>query len=209
MTFRTPAQASFLLLAALFTQMLASCSSSETSDDKIAEVKDYVLRIENGSPEINAEFRRLIADFNSRACIVALRLTDDPEEANSTITLKDIEDSEKDKIGYGQWKVRTSYADGLSDNYNVESYMTKHYSMNLEFDIKYVTARMGSEKPQDREDMQVLSFHEIGHGLQMDHENNPFSIMYPTVGGKKDLASSGNFFSRVRAFFDVTNNTGC
>jgi hypothetical protein len=200
-----------LFLLSLISSSIAvqSCSSSETTDDKIAEIKEYILFVEGGDIAVTQEFRRLIADFNARACIQALTITDDAAEANSTIKLANIEGTEKDKIGYGQWRVRTVYGEGLSDNYNMETYATKYYSMELEFDEKYFRTRMASEKPEYREDLQVLTFHEIGHGFQEPHAEDKTDLMYYTVDGKKNLSYNAPFFNRVRGFFNAREITGC
>ena len=69
--------------------------------------------------------------------------------------------------------------------------------MRLELDKEYVTSRLGGNEAK-RYELMKLFFHEIGHGLQMDHDPDPKAVMYYDISGNKDF---DKYFEGVRAYF--------
>jgi predicted Zn-dependent protease len=70
--------------------------------------------------------------------------------------------------------------------------------MRLEFDEEYFRTRTGSsETSKMRIEKQKLFFHEVGHGLQLDHSANQEDVMYFDISGDKSFA---NYFNYVRSY---------
>ena len=65
------------------------------------------------------------------------------------------------------------------------------YSMRVEFDAEYM-------RRSDLYAKQKLFFHEVGHGLEMDHNPGDVrDVMFPDVAGDKDF---DDYFRRVRSY---------
>jgi hypothetical protein len=67
--------------------------------------------------------------------------------------------------------------------------------MKIQFDQTYLST-------MTHYDNQKLFFHEVGHGLEMNHITTDVSeVMYPDVGGDKNFPL---YFTRVQAYMADT-----
>ena len=181
----------------LVTQ-LAACGSYDTT-----KVKDYRMHVVNGTPVQVQTFQRLISDFNTFAGETVLTYADLPENANSPIIvtsgLKEHSDR-GDKVGYGQWLSASEQENPLSAIGRSPTRTVK-FSMRVEFDAKYFEAHK-ADTDDDIYARQKLFFHEIGHGLELEHDDvHKTNVMYPDIGGDKDF---GGFFRYVRSYMADT-----
>lgn len=165
--------------------------------------KDYRLFFNVEDDDLRREAGRLVDEFNRRTGAVVLKLAPVPEEANSTVELlAGLRDAEG-KLGFGQWETATVQEPSIR---HLEGRALKRridYTMHLEFDLEYFTARVGlPDDHPERQELSLLFFHEVGHGLQMDHDDDPHSVMYPVIHGV-DGINYDRFFERVAAFFGL------
>lgn len=187
----------FRIASSVLMALLVGCGSPSESN-----VKDYRLFFNTDDTDVLVESQRLVQDFNSNAGFIALTMVDSSNDANSIVEFrKGIEESEG-KIGYGQSSFRAVTAP-VTDNLRGKSIETKNYfSMNLEFDADFFKERMGKDSSDsERQRLQLLFFHEVGHGLTFNHENIPASVMYPYINQAQGVDFYG-FFQKVRAFFE-------
>ena len=177
--------------------LLVGCGSPTESN-----VKSYQLFFNTTDTDVLAESQRLVEDFNSNAGFTALTMVDNTNDANSIVEFREgIEESEG-KIGYGQSSFRT-VTSPVTDNLRGKSIETKnYYSMNLEFDTDFFKERMGKDSSDpERQRLQLLFFHEVGHGLTFNHEDVATSVMYPYINQSEGVDFYG-FFQKVRSFFE-------
>ena len=150
--------------------------------------KTYTLSLDkDASTQARQKFEVLIREFNELGGQEYITYTDNPEEADSLITLNYGLRDRESKLGLGQWITKTK------DN-------IVEYSMRLQFDKGYIVHRLNSEIGSQRHyELQKLVWHEIGHGLQMSHHTDREHVMYREISGNKKLES---FFVVVRRFFE-------
>lgn len=174
----------------------AACGSSYQT----VKVKEYRLALVQGDPVYKDEFRSLAADFNAYAQMHVLDFEDTGANANSAIIMTQGLESETDgKVGLGQW-LSESTSDSPFTSPGSHPKRTVYYSMRLEFDVDYFHERLGAGA-QNRYEKQKLFFHEVGHGLEMDHvQDDPTDVMYPDISGDKNFST---FFARVRAYMNA------
>lgn len=177
----------------LITVLSAACGSSY----KTTKVKQYKLAVTNNDPSLKAEFKDLIADFNRFTGSQVLTYVDDPEDANSAIIITKGLKQRDGKVGWGQWLSETKSDRPVATPGNKPK-RTVAYSMRLEFDLDYFTSRHDQTNEKETIEKQKLFFHEVGHGLEMDHvENNKSDVMYPDISGDKQFTP---FFAKVRSY---------
>jgi hypothetical protein len=180
----------FSLASAL---MITACGSSYNEHD----VKDYRLAVDSNDDSIKDAFEKMISEFNSEVGLNALRFVNDPADANSQIILTRGLNARDGKVGWGQW-IRTTESDSPVGSLLGETPdRTNVYSMRLEFDLEYVTARMDSSRADRYYEFRKLFYHEVGHGLQMDHDPNPQALMYYDISGTKDF---NGYVKRVQQY---------
>ena len=180
-----------LLLLPLFTQ---ACGSSY----KTKKVKNYQLALVDDNASFKTEFKALIGDFNSYAGLDVLHYADSAADANSAIVITKGLQSRDGKVGWGQWLSETKSDSAMTQLEGRRPNRTVDYSMRLEFDSDYFTSRIPGSDHTKLIDMQKLFFHEVGHGLEMVHnETDRSDMMYPDVVGDKDFP---RFFKSVRAY---------
>ncbi len=177
--------------------VLAFAASACGRSYETVKVKHYRLAMTNGTPAMQDEFRRLTLEFNAYAQSEALEFVDDPAQANSSITMtKGLRAITGGKVGLGQW-LSESVADsplGFSGNPK----RVVRFAMRLEFDEEYFSSRLNENGDEQKHiDKQKLFFHEVGHGLEMEHAADKQDVMYTDVSGNKDFPS---FFDRVRTY---------
>jgi hypothetical protein len=183
-----PLRAAPLALLVVLSSLLAACGNSYQT----TEIKQYKLTLVSGDPTLVPELKKLVADYNQQAGIHVLDYVDDPSEANSAIVItQGLRAQTGDKVGLGQWLSETKTDSPLSTLPGAPVKRTVTYTMRVEFDHDYMTS-------STHYDNQKLFFHEVGHGLQMDHISTDISeVMYPDVGGTKNFAP---YLQRVRAY---------
>lgn len=184
-----------LTFVVLVCWVLSACGASfETT-----EIRDYRLAVLSDDPAMQTEFRNLISEFNHQADRHVLTYVDDPSDANSAIIVTPGLELRDGKVGWGQWLSEAKednpvfHAPGSKPKRRVE------YSMRLEFDEEYIRTRMQSSTWNQVVEKQKLFFHEVGHGLEMNHHNLKGDIMYHDISGTKNFET---FFSRVRSYMD-------
>lgn len=171
----------------------AACGSSY----RTTKVKQYTLAVTNDDPSLKAEFKDLIANFNRYTGSQVLTYVDDPESANSAIILTKGLKQRDGKVGWGQWLSETK-SNGPVSSPGTKPKRTVSYSMRLEFDLDYFTTRADQTNEKETIEKQKLFFHEVGHGLEMDHVNgNKSDVMYPDISGDKQFTP---FFEKVRSY---------
>jgi hypothetical protein len=181
--------------------LLNACGSSTDT----IEIREYNIAVLNDDPTIKFEFQKLIAAFNSQADMDVLNYVDNPDQANSVITLtKGLKSSSpgNNKIGYGQWLAEIE-EDQWFSNPTKKRQRVVRYAMRVELDEDYIVSRIENETAIRKREKQILFFHEVGHGLEMSHsdENLPTcqnnDVMCKNVVHDRDMAP---FFNRVRSY---------
>lgn len=180
---------------ALLAVQLAACGSSSYETVKI---KEYRIAVTNNDEAFREEFRRLVDDFNSWAGQTVLTFEDRPADANSSITITEgLKSKTKDNVGLGQWLSETR-TDSQFSSPGSSPKREIRYSMRLEFDADYIRANIGHKDRQKIVENQKLFFHEVGHGLEMNHlDDSSRNVMHKNVDGEKDFEP---FFAKVRNY---------
>jgi len=175
--------------------ILVACGSRTET----IEVHDYTMAVIDDDPEVKWEFENLINEFNSYAGLNVIQYVDHADQANSVVFLtKDLKiNSDQDnKIGYGQWLAEIEEEKWYSKPGQDRQRIIR-YAMRIELDEDYIRSRMDGDTIKAKKEKQVLFFHEVGHGLEMDHVQDRNDIMYEEVAQNRDY---GNFFERVRNY---------
>jgi hypothetical protein len=168
---------------------LSACGGSYDT----TKVKDYKLALVNDDAKLASDFKQLVADFNTYAGMDVLSYEDSAGDANSAIIVTPTLNCEPGKkvVGCGQWLSDTNEDNALLVRPGQRPHRTIRYSMRLEFDAEYMRTRSHLDK-------QKLFFHEVGHGLEMAHDDSSTrNVMHESVSGDKDFAA---FFAKVRSY---------
>jgi hypothetical protein len=166
------------------------------------EIKQYVLGTACENQQIVRLIKRLVSDFNAESRHSALKFVDNIAEANSAIVITRGLTSHDGNLGYGQW-----LADIDEENRAAAAMSGRRpdrvtsYSMRIEFDEQFMLDHLVLDTEEKHNEIHTLFYHEVGHGLQMDHDTNPRSIMYEYVSN--DRRDNATFFGRVRQFFGI------
>lgn len=171
--------------------LLQSCGASYEEN----EIKSYRFYGVEMSSKASSEFKRLVNIFNQKVGVVALTWTDKPGEANSPVIVVSGLDDPKGHIGYGQMLSETEQDNPLNSPFSTPQ-RTTTYSMRIELDKEWIEARLDGAD-ESRYELMKLFFHEIGHGLEMDHDPKVTAVMYEDIGGQKDFET---YFKQVRAY---------
>lgn len=176
------------------TTIATSCGSAY----KVEKFKSYRLFLVEPHPDLEPEFRILIDEFNVQAGQKVLTYAKDAEDANSAIVVTSgLKNATAGKVGLGQWLAESRTSDNSFSIDGSSSKQKVFYSMRIEFDLEYFMTRLGHD-PTKQYDKQKLFFHEVGHGLEMNHNyKNTDDLMYPDISGKKDF---NYFFQEVRKY---------
>jgi hypothetical protein len=173
----------------------------QTEVTEIKEFKFFVYEDSYNAPEIKARLESLIADYNQELGFEALKYTDNEYEANSPIFISDnVYNPVTQHVGWGQWIAETHETKQMNLSGSTKINRDVHFKMRIEFDRGYFLSRMDAPAGSNAaNDLKKLLAHEVGHGLQMDHnEKNVSDVMYPVISGTKDF---DQYYQRVRAFF--------
>lgn len=187
-----------LLPLALLSVLSTACGASYDTE----KVKDYRMAVLSDDPKVKAEFANLIEDFNEHAKMRVLTYVADAKDANSAIILTQGLQQRDGKVGWGQWMSNTDSDNPVVTMPGQKAKRTVEFSMRVEFDADYIKSRMVNEDAKKLTEKQKLFFHEVGHGLEMDHnEKDKSDLMFPDISGEKDFE---RFFSGVRRYMSDT-----
>ncbi len=193
----------------LISLVLTSCGSGyETS-----KIKNYSMaRIGSCSDarytdaDLDVAIQTLVDDFNRLSAMQVLDFKSADEGANSSVIIDNGLRERDGKVGWGQWIAETKEENPYSLKMPGQKLDREvEYSMRLQLDATFVCSRMNAEDEKKHYELQKLFFHEVGHGLEMDHppESPEFGtdVMFFDIGDidgkKKDF---DNFFERVRSY---------
>ena len=174
-----------------FSFLLQSCGTSYNEK----EIKNYRFYGVEMSSEITKELKLLVGIFNQKVGLTVLTWVNDPVDANSSIIVVSGLDDPEGYIGFGQMLSETEQDNPMNSPFSTPQ-RTTTYSMRIELDKEYLEARLDGTV-QNRYELKKLFFHEIGHGLEMDHDPDQNAVMFKDVSGQKDFDT---YFKNVRAY---------
>ena len=187
-----------LIVLSIISSLAISACGSSTVVHK--SVKNFRLSLDPRYKQLEPTFVELIDSFNHHAGFTALRLVDAPDKANSTIVITNGLTDAFHKVGFGQWIIETQ--ENKSVTAQGAPLVTKidHYEMRIEFDQSFVgNLALHEGDSSSRYELEKLFFHEVGHGMQMEHSKDESDVMFENIGGQKDF---DRFFARVHDFYD-------
>lgn len=178
--------------------LLPACGNASYETTKI---KSYSLAILDQPAAVQVEFQRLIREFNAYAGLEVLTYASSPADANSSVTLTvGLREKTGGKVGLGQMLSQTK-SDSPVSMPGSHPKQEIRYSMRLEFDAAYVNGNLGHKDQQKIVDNQKLFFHEVGHGLEMNHDDSSTrNVMHSNIDGEKDFEP---FFVKVRNYMNA------
>lgn len=184
------------VIFALIAMYVAGCGEYHET-----HIKVYNLYFHTNSTKIQQEARRLIATYNRDVGMPVLAYAATMEEANSNVLFRNGLNATENKLGFGRWET-TTYQE--PDYRRIEGRALDRvviHSMELEFDETIFQQYSG--KPVSDPDWKMLYLlfcHEVGHGLEMGHEEHDGNdVMYPRVG-HNDNVRFDRYFQQVRAY---------
>ena len=182
-----------IFIANLIVGMVACGGSSEEVD-----VKEYRISVSDQRPDVQSAFSYLVDSFNNDVGFDALTLAQEDDAANSFVTVTKGLEERDGKVGWGQWIRVTEVEGGASGFIGGGGRKVYRYSMKLEFDEEYISTRWSSRSDSDEYELRKLFYHEVGHGLQMNHVTDSSDIMYYDISGQKSFSV---FYRNVRNYF--------
>lgn len=192
-----------LCIFAFFSQLLGACGSSYET----VHVKDYRVFVETGSFEIQDTINELTISYNDEFGAEALTLVDDEEDANSYIRFISGLRATKNKLGLGQWITVTAHeGQDVIAGGSKSLEKTIVHTMELDFDLENFEQKQAGKQDRSSGDWKHLYHlfcHEVGHGLQMGHDEHKQSVMYPSIPEQsRNNLDYVSYFDRARAFFN-------
>lgn len=187
-----------LLPFVLLALFLPACGGGNYETTK---VKKYSLAILNQPADVQSEFQRLIDEFNDYTGFDVLSYASSPDAANSSVILTEgLREKTGGKVGLGQWLSETK-SDGPISAPGSRPQREVSYSMRLEFDAAYIRTNIGHKDRAKIIDNQKLFFHEVGHGLELNHDDTSTrNVMHSNIDGDKDFEP---FFVLVRNYMNA------
>ncbi|MFW7377559.1 MAG: hypothetical protein ACOH5I_01970 [Oligoflexus sp.] len=180
-------------------------------DYVVEHVKDFRFHIETEDEDILQAINLIVDTYNDEMGFDIISLAESEHDANSSVSFLHGIRAENNILGYGHWKtvVTEEGKDFIPSKKKLRRSI--HYSMDLEFDFDNF-----KEKSQDIHDhnsgawahLYHLFSHEVGHGLQMTHEDNITSVMYMSIpdNSRPDVDYPA-YFSNVRFLISEETNT--
>jgi hypothetical protein len=186
-----------MVVTKILSPVLLLLSFSCGKPFETVNIKEYKFHIAHDDATIKHVMKTLIADFNQLAGYDYLRHVADPADANSAIFVREFQD-EGDKVGYGQWVTETTEDNPMFVSIGQNPKRHVRYAMRLEFDIDFLRERIHTSDREKIRERQTLFFHEVGHGMEMTHnQTNQSDVMYKEVSGHKNFDT---FFRRVNRY---------
>lgn len=150
-------------------------------------VRDYRVAVDSKSSHVRLKVEQLVHAFNRELGDSVLTYVSDPAQATSPIRLIPGLEDRSGKLGLGA-QTYTTERRGLT--------LRRRLSFQIDLDKDFVMQRSpGKEGTIAHDDLRLLLYHEIGHGLGLGHSSNPVDVMYFDLNGAKDFPS---FFTTVR-----------
>jgi predicted Zn-dependent protease len=148
---------------------------------------NYLVHVRASEPAVHTQFEKLVKDFNQAVGQEILSYSRSESVAASLVKLIPGLESNTGKLGFGGRVVYT----------NTTAFKIKRsYSMQIELDRNYVEKRIPSiTGSKSYNEVRLLFFHEVGHGLGFSHAPSPSDVMYEDLQGNKDFA---RFFEQIR-----------
>jgi hypothetical protein len=167
-----------LALGIFLTAMLLSCGSKESVSVRFALAPKDI-------PESRlSDIDKILTEFNELAgSQIAYLCADD---CNGSIGFDD--QLQNGVVGLCE---PSTYTESKS-SFSIKKGLTTRRKKELRADIKLVS---DLKFQGDYELLRTIIFHELGHGLLLDHSSGPSDVMFATVNGEKNLES---FFVQVR-----------
>ncbi len=184
--------------------MTNACGSYQT-----VHVKDFKIFVETDSSQVREAVVYLADQYNDEFGAEALKLVDERENANSHIRFVSGLRERQNKLGLGQWVTITAQEGrDLIPIGNNDLEKTVVHSMEIDFDLENFTEKMKKiDAPGSGEwrHLYHLFCHEVGHGLQMDHEDSIHSVMYRSIpDNSRPHVDYESYFTKARLFFQDT-----
>ncbi len=166
--------------------LLFSLGSFACRQEKTVESRNFRIFVATDDPALKETIERLTKHYNQGMAGKALNLVDSETESNSVISFQDDLRMDGHKLGTGQsiQATRPSKASNLPGEtvtYHVD------YGMRIIFDEGNFLSKAPKSTDQSSNEAKHLFHlfcHEIGHGMEMDHDDNKLSVMYPTIPEK-------------------------
>ncbi len=201
-----------MLVQLLRLLALVSCVSLVACKEyKVREIKDFRLYVQSDDQKLKAAIKDLADQFNKDVGGNALTVVDSEDNANSKISfVKNLKDAEGIKLGLGQWRTTQTEKNKFKSNGSETEVVVVH-SMNIEFDLNNFVSKiskMTDKSSKEYKHLYHLFCHEVGHGMQLDHDKDDVhSIMNPVVPKVSPVALDyDHFFSYVRSYMGVHSN---
>jgi len=206
MTLKTPVVrllAPFIapFISPLFAPLILLVLSAACSPDiQEVDVKEFRLLIKTDHVPTRLALSNLISAFNSEVGFYAIQEVTQEADANSFMTVKEgLYTPEGRNLGWGQWVIESETESPAFFIHTGELQRTNKHSMNIELDRNFIQKRVDQPSEDGQLEMKTLVWHEIGHGFQLDHEDDHNSVMYPEVD--KTPRDFAVFFQKIRTYF--------
>ncbi|RZA26927.1 MAG: hypothetical protein EOP10_01940 [Proteobacteria bacterium] len=196
----------FRLLALVSCVSLVACK-----EYKVREIKDFRLYVQSDDQELKAAIKELADQFNKDVGGNALTVVDSEDSSNSNISfVENLKDENGSKLGLGQWRTTQTEKNKFKANGSETEVVVVH-SMNIEFDMNNFVgkiSKISDKSSKEYKHLYHLFCHEVGHGMQLDHDaNNVHSVMNPVVSYKSQVSVDyDHFFGYVRSYMGVHSN---
>ncbi len=188
----------------LFLFIFVACGRTSQT-----EIKVFKFNIDSNAEE-KTKVQALIKEYNLKMGFTALTEVLPGETPNSSIViLPGLTVKNPGKVGFGKWTADIQ-SKGLC-NWCAPTDQETDYSMHIELDKEFFDRRMNSKDPADQTELTTLFFHEIGHGLTMDHLPSRNSVMFAEITClNRAISDCGKDFSgyltMARRFFSIAGN---
>jgi hypothetical protein len=171
------------IISHLLVFLTAGCGDFATQSIE----HNYLVHVRASEPAVHAQFEKLVKDFNQSVGQEILSYSRTESVSASLVKLIPGLESNTGKLGFGGRVVYT----------NTTAFKIKRsYSMQIELDRNYVEKRIPSiTGSKSYNEVRLLFFHEVGHGLGFSHAPSPSDVMYEDLQGNKDFA---RFFEQIR-----------